>query len=380
MLQWTAARPRTRHPPSGATPAPCRSVLMVGTDPDGRGGIRTVVRGLLDAGLFERLDGEYVATHRLGSRWAKISAALHGWLRVWALLRRLDAPLVHIQMSSRASFWRKSVVCLMARLAGRPYLLHIHSGEFVQFYAKESGALVQRYIRGILAHAALVIALSEQWRERLLSICPSASIEVLPNSVELPLESEVRRVPNARPQILYLGDLSRNKGTHDLVSALARVAQRFPDLELVCAGNGSPAELRALAAELHVQHRLKCPGWLDPPRKRDALARATLFALPSYAEGMPMALLEAMAWELPVIATPVGGIPQLLTHAANGLLVEPGDVEALAAAIALLVSDAPLRSRLGTAARATIESGFTLDQTLARLSRIYRRFGIELRA
>ena len=202
MLQWTAARPRTRHPPSGATPAPCRSVLMVGTDPDGRGGIRTVVRGLLDAGLFERLDGEYVATHRLGSRWAKISAALHGWLRVWALLRRLDAPLVHIQMSSRASFWRKSVVCLMARLAGRPYLLHIHSGEFVQFYAKESGALVQRYIRGILAHAALVIALSEQWRERLLSICPSASIEVLPNSVELPLESEVRRVPNARPQIL----------------------------------------------------------------------------------------------------------------------------------------------------------------------------------
>jgi glycosyltransferase involved in cell wall biosynthesis len=357
--------------------APCRSVLMVGTDLESRGGIRSVVLGLQEAGLFERFDATYVSTHRTGNAWTKLTAALRGWIKVAVLLCKLDAPLVHIQMSSRASFWRKSIVCLMARMAGRPYLLHIHSGEFLQFYSSESGPVAQRYIRSVLKGAVLVIALSEQWRQRLLSICPVANVEVLSNAVALPDISQ-RRTGEA-PRLLYLGDLKHTKGAHDLLRAFARIAGRSPALHLVYGGTGDLDELRALASQLGVAERVRFEGWLGPERKREAFATATLFALPSYAEGMPMALMEAMAWGLPTISTPVGGIPQLITAEANGLVVQPGDIDALAAAIERLMSDPALRERLGHAARTTIRAEFTLEATLARLTQIYSRFGIAAR-
>lgn len=348
---------------------------MVGTDLAGTGGIRAVVCGYIGAGLFERYRCTYVATHRAGSAWTKAAMAVRGWWRVALALMTLDAPLVHVQTASRASFWRKSVVCLLARIARRPYLVHVHGGEFMKFYAQESRPLTQRWIRHTLTRAALVIALSEQWRERLLAIAPTARIEVLPNGVALP-DLHGRRQAQ-QPTLLFVGDLIRAKGLYDLVRAFGRIAQRFPDLQLICAGGHPPVEMTQLIAQLGLQRRVECPGWLGPDRLRAELGRATVFALPSYAEGMPMALLEAMSWGLPVIATPVGGVPQVVEHGVNGLLVTPGDIEGLAAALARLLSEPPLRESLGAAARLTIETRFSLDTALDRLGELYRRFGLE---
>lgn len=360
--------------------ATCRSVLMVGTHLEGMGGIRAVVQGYVDGGLFDRIPCTYVATHRYGPAWVKAGAALAGWSRVAVLLHTLDAPLVHVQLASRASFWRKSVVCGLARLARRPYLLHVHGAEFMQFYEEESRPAAQRIIRAVLANAALVIALSEQWRARLARICPQARIEVVTNAVPLPDLGGARRGEESRPTLLFLGEVSRRKGIYDLVRALARTAERVPRLRLVCGGVGDIEGIRRLAAELGATDRVECMGWLDAQRKRAELARATAFVLPSYAEGMPMALLEAMSWGLPVIATPVGGVPQVIGHEANGLLVQPGDTDALAAAIVRLMESPAERARLGAAARATVAARFSLQASIERLLEIYRRFGIEPRA
>lgn len=359
--------------------AHCRSVLMVGTDLAGTGGIRAVVCGYVEAGLFERYPGRYVATHRPGGPWRKLAMALLGWARVAAALATLDAPLVHIHMASRASFWRKSVVCLLARAAGRPYLLHVHGGEFMKFYAQESRPAAQRFIRHTLANAALVIALSEQWRDRLLAISPAARIEVVPNGVSVPDPRERRRPEDCAPTILFVGDLIRAKGVFDLIEAFALVAEELPGVRLTLAGGVPAPEIRELTAKLGVQERVVFPGWLGPQRLRAQLAAAAVFVLPSHAEGMPMALLEAMSWRLPVIATPVGGVPQVVEHGTNGLLVSPGDVAGTAAAIARLMSEPQLRESLGAAARRTIEARFSLQRTLDRLGVIYRRFGLEPR-
>lgn len=357
--------------------AHCRSVLMVGTDLSGTGGIRAVVCGYVGAGLFERYRCTYIATHRAGGAWTKAAMAARGWWRVALALLTLDAPLVHVHTASRASFWRKSAVCLLARAARRPYLVHVHGGEFMKFYWEESRPLTQRWIRHTLARAALVIALSEQWRERLLAIAPTACVEVLPNGVLLPDLQGPRRP--RKPALLFVGDLIRAKGLHDLLDAFGRIAPRFPDLELVCAGGKPPPEMTQRVAELGLQQRVVFPGWLGPERLRAELGRATVFALPSYAEGMPMALLEAMSWGLPVIATPVGGVPQVVEHGVNGLLVTPGDSGGLAAALARLLSEPALRESLGAAARRTIATRFSLDEALDRLGDLYRRFGLEPR-
>lgn len=351
---------------------------MVGTDLTGRGGIRTVVQGYIAAGLFDRIDCTYVTTHRFGSHWTKLSTALSGWFRIATSLRTLDAPLVHIHVSYGASFWRKSVVCLLARLARRPYLLHVH-GDFADFY-KGSSSPAQRIVRATLANAVLVIAVCEVWRVMVEQICPRARTVVLTNAVPLPALEELCSRSDGEPTLLFLGDVIPPKGVFDLARAFALIAARFPRLRLVYGGVGLLEDIRRLTLELGLGGRIECSGWLEAERKRAALASATIFVLPSHAEGMPTALLEAMACGLPAVATAVGGVSEVINDDVNGLLVSPGDIDGLAAAIARLMSEPRLRDRLGRAARETIATRFPLGATVERLVGIYRRFGIEPRA
>jgi glycosyltransferase involved in cell wall biosynthesis len=365
-------------PPHRATTPIAHSVLMVGTDLAGMGGIRTVVRGYIEAGLFDRIECTYVTTHRFGSHWRKISAALSGWIQAAVRLSSLDAPLVHIHISFGASFWRKSVICLLARLRGRPYLLHVH-GDFGSFFEKCS-PLARGFVRDMLAKAALVITVCEAWRSTLERICPQARTEVLTNAVSMPALNDLRRIGDRPPTLLFLGDVIRTKGVYDLARAFAAVAERFPRLRLVYAGAGEIAQMRRLASRLGLEHRIECTGWLDAEHKRAQLAGATLFVLPSHGEGMPMSLLEAMAWGLPAIATAVGGVPEVIDNHVNGLLVPAGDIEALAGAITCLLEEPRLRERLGVAARESIATRFSLGTTVERLIAIYQRFGIAPRA
>jgi len=177
-------------------------------------------------------------------------------------------------------------------------------------------------------------------------------------------------------RILFLGRLGERKGTFDLVRAFAALAARFPHARLVCAGDGAIAEIKSLASSLGVSDRVDCPGWLSAEAARSELARAEVFALPSYAEGLPMALLEAMAAGKPVVVGSVGGIPSVVSNDVNGVLVRPGDQAALVVALGRLLGDAQLRRRLGFAARQTIEDGYSLGTSLRRLTTIYARFGV----
>ncbi len=356
----------------------CHTVLMVGTDLRGMGGIRAVVQGYIEGGVFDRVHCTYVATHRFGSRWTKAWAALCGWARAARRLHELDAPLVHVHVSIGASFWRKSVICLLARLAGRPYLLHVH-GDFEGFY-EECSRPARRLIREVMARAALVLVVCDAWRVTLERICPQARVEVLPNAVALPPRDAPRRPADSQATLFFLGDVIRTKGIYDLAHAFARIAGRFPRLKLVYAGAGELEEVRRLASRLELADRIECIGWLEAQRKHAELAGATIFVLPSHLEGVPMSLLEAMAWGLPAIATSVGGVPEVIDPNVNGLLVPPHDIDALAAAIARLMSEPGLRARLGRAARETIAARFALGPTVERLIGIYRRFGIEPRA
>jgi glycosyltransferase involved in cell wall biosynthesis len=355
---------------------PCRSLIMVGTHHLTMGGIATVVRGYRDAGLFNRYRSAYVVTHVDGPGWRKALVAIKALLRFAWLAWSMPAPLVHIHLSSRASFWRKSVICVLSMASCRPYLLHMHGSEFMQFHDRESGPLTRAFIRFCFARAASILALSVQWRDNLLGICPQACVEVLPNAVPVPATGAPERPVAPAVNILFLGRLGRRKGTHDLVEAFARIAHEHPDARLICAGDGEVAAIAALAVARGVGARVSCPGWLDVDAARRELQKADVFVLPSYAEGVPMALLEAMAQGLPVVTTPVGGIPQVVGQD-NGVLVTPGDVAALAAALDGLLCDGARRRRLGERARETIRSRYSLTTAIEHLGTVYRRYGLE---
>lgn len=361
------------HAPRMAA-APC--VLMLGTAPDGHGGVAALVSVLQSGGLFERAAVRYVSTHRQGGFLAKLGASGAGfWHAARACL--LERPaIVHAHAASGASFARKSLLLLLARASGCQTICHLHGGGFRQFATARSGALPglrRRWIRHTLERSSLVIALSEGWAGFVRGYAPRARVAVVPNAVAVRRRGEGRieegRVEQGR--ILFLGRLESAKGLRELLDAAALLAPRFPQMRLVLAGGGDIAVWRREAAARGIGALVELPGWLDAAARDAELARAAVFCLPSHAEGLPMSLLEAMAAGCATVASAVGGIPEVVADGEQGLLVPPRDAAALAAALARLLEDGALRERLGRKARMTVEQQYSTDAVCGRLAAIY---------
>jgi glycosyltransferase involved in cell wall biosynthesis len=124
--------------------------------------------------------------------------------------------------------------------------------------------------------------------------------------------------------------------------------------------------------ELGIENHVVFVGWVSGAVKVDLLRRAQIYVLPSYNEGLPVSLLEAMSWQVPVISTRVGGIPELVREGVDGLLIDAGDRAALSSAIIELAQNAELREKMGIAARDQVERNFSKNVILPRLEGIYR--------
>jgi phenylacetate-CoA ligase len=338
-------------PAAAAAPAPVR-VLMFGTSLDGRGGIAATVAGWRAAGWFARDGVRYVPTHVEGAAGAKLAV----FLRAVATLLRARPAIVHVHAASDASFFRKALLLAIARARGCRTVFHLHGGGF-QAFAVRHRALV----RHTLAHSSAVLALSDSWAAYLRTLAPGAPVTVLPNAVALPpLTGD--GVDAGR--ILFLGRLEASKGLHELLAAVALLVPRYPNLRLVLAGSGPMVVPRA--------EHIVLPGWIDDARRAEELRRAAIFCLPSHAEGLPLALLEAMAAGKAIVATSVGAIPEALASGA-GLLVPPRDVPALAAALATLLDAPQLVADLGRRARAIVAARYDTAVVGAGLAALYRQ-------
>ena len=320
----------------------------------------------------------YVTTPVVGSKPLKALVAAAGFVHLlWAILFwRCD--LAHIHTACYASFLRKSLAASLVRMFGRPVILHVHGGEFGTFFS-QSSARAKRRIGRTLASADLVIALSEGWKEKLLVMSPAARVRVLPNPLDTRAFEGICRskveVPISGGRALFLGALTKRKGVYDLVDAVEKVAAERPEFLLDVAGHGSADAFLDAAAESGVDRNVNCMGWLDESSKLRALERAHLLVLPSYDEGLPVALLEGMAAGLPVVTTPVGGIPEFIADGVNGFLVKPGDAAASAASILRLLSDDELRLAMGSRNRELIRARCDLCTIAGRLSDWYAELG-----
>lgn len=271
------------------------------------------------------------------------------------LLLKAKVDIVHLHISEGGSLVRTFILSLIAWLFMKPVILHAHGSEFHSFYAGLSPQ-GKRWINFYFSHCNLLIALSESWQKFYIETCDIApdKVIVLKNPVYLPDEVPKRDGGKA-VNLLFMGKINQRKGVYDLVQALAllEVSVRYR-ITLILAGSGEIEAIQELAKQLGVIDCLRFPGWVDARMRDQLLSEANIFVLPSYNEGLPMALLEAMAWALPVITTPVGGIPEVILSGKNGILVPPGDVEAMATAITALVTQDDRRIEVGVQARNSI--------------------------
>ena len=343
-----------------------RQVVMIGPSPASRGGMASVIATCLAHGYEREGRCRFIATQIDGPRWRKAGRALAALALFTALLLGRRVALLHVHVASGPSFWRKACFMGAARLFGCPVLLHLHGGRFRAFI-DALGPRRRRLALGLLGASKAAFALSEAAAAWLREVAGIGTVELFPNPVG-PAPA-LARCPGR--DILFLGRLLPEKGVHDLVRAFALVHALRPDTRLVLAGEGDAAALRALGRQLGVLDALVLPGWLAPPARAAALARAAVFVLPSHQEQMPVSLLEAMLAGVPVVATDVGCISHILNTANCGFLVNVCKISELTASILCILDDTVFAEMTSARGRGRIQSVYLVDRVMERLRRRY---------
>jgi len=173
--------------------------------------------------------------------------------------------------------------------------------------------------------------------------------------------------------ITKMGRLGKRKGTYDLLEAFSRIASKYHHVHLIMAGDGDVEKIRKRVKKLGLEDRVEVPGWVSGHRVAEVYSTTDIYVLPSYNEGLPNSILEAMAWRLPVVATPVGGIPEAVIDGKTGFLVEAGDIDALFAALDRLLTDHYLRLKMGKAGFDRFKEKFDIEQIVQRVLKLQRR-------
>lgn len=344
-------------------------LIMLGAAAETRGSTAAVVDAYRAHGLFQRWPIDYLPTH--GEAGARRSAGLafDAMCRLGLLLARHRRALVHLHLSARGNPSRDAAFMGAALAARSPLVLQLHGAGFERSHG---GPLV----RSLLAKAAAILFPCEALRSWVRSVAPAAHAVCVANPV--PALAAAQLAPHERRPnlIVFLGRLEAAKGIFDLLEAVAALRSAVPDARLVCAGDGNRIAVARHAERLGIADAVKFTGWVGPSGKRALLETAAVFALPSYREGLPIGLCEAMAAGVPVVASAVGGIPEVLTDGVSGFLVAPGDKATLERHLRSLLTDRALAARIGGAARETARLRFAPERSIGRLEEIYGALGL----
>ncbi len=343
---------------------------------DGKGGVERLMKSFSDA----RSDFGEVTLSALttSSDRAPFPIRLAQWVGAYlsflwgCLANRFD--IVHVNLAWRGSTWRKIVYIQTARLFGKIVLIHLHGSGYNDFYASVSPRL-QAAIRHAFACADRVVVLSEYWRKFVvdtLGIDPGKVVEIA-NGVAPLARSGQRssKAANTPVIILFLGEVGERKGVPTLIEAAARPELAGLSWRMVIAGNGDLAHYEAEAKRLGVADRVTFPGWQDETSVARLLGEADLLVLPSQAENQPISILNAMSAALPVVASNVGAIPEMVENGKSGILIGPGDPAALAAALSELISHPSERERMGARGEEIFRARFRLEDTIRRFRDLY---------
>lgn len=344
-----------------------KKVCMIVQDPKVKGGIAAVISGYRGSKLEQDYFVIYVESYQDGSKWEKLIKAIKGYVHFVKVLFVDKPDFVHIHSSFGPSFYRKIPYIYMAKWRKLPIINHIHGSEFDKLYTN-AGAKKQHLVEKVWGKCDRFIVLSEAWKEKFSCIIPKEKMTVVENYSRLQPEIN-RNICNN--QILFLGAINPMKGSLDMVDVVYELKKANPEIKMVIAGDGEIEAVKSKAKEKGVFDNLIFPGWVRGEEKEELLRNSDIFFLPSYTEGMPMSILDAMGYGLPIISTNVGGIPRLVKEGENGRLYTPGDAIGMAAGIGELLGNTEQRVAYGKRSRAIVEERYSLEKHLEKIEQVY---------
>ena len=350
-------------------------VAMAGPLPPVIGGMATVIDDIARSSLAREVELVLFDTGKRTPEGRSLIQAVIArfllWLTWWRTLSPAHHTVAHIHTCSGLSFFLDGAYVMLARLRGVPVVLHVHGGRFDTFL-DGLPSHVLRIARFIALRAARVVVLSSEWEQKLATRLPGSRLAVIENGVAEPPLVEASKI-KGEIIVLFLGNLSQLKGVWDLVACAKAMP---PGVRLALVGGeedpGIAEALREHLAREGLEDRVKLVGPAVGEAKIRWLRSADIFVLPSYAEGVPISMLEAAAVGLSLIVTPVGGIPSVLSDGEHAIFVQPGDRDALANAIIRLVDAPALRTKLGAAARKHVLERYGIETTARKYLDLYR--------
>lgn len=341
-------------------------VLMVGPARTVKGGMTSVIDNYYNYGLEKKVDLKYIETISDGNKIFKLFKEIKGR---WQFLKNVKKnDIVHIHMASRRSTFRKIKYIKLAKKYNKKVVLHIHGAEFKIFFDDECSDKQKEYIKGNLNLVDKIVVLSEEWKEYFKDIIDEKKIEVIYNSIVIPEDFEKN---TDTQKILFLGRFGKRKGIYDLIDVLEKICKDYPSTKLFAGGDGEINIVKKIVKEKHLEKNINVLGWITGEEKEKYLRECSIYVLPSYNEGMPMSLIEGMAYKNIAVSTEVGGIPKVIVNYENGIIIKPGNREELYNAIKRILEDSNLRKKLSANARKTTEEKFDIKRNIEKLLAIY---------
>lgn len=345
-------------------------VEIIGPDPvRSQGGMATVIANMLGSDfLRERYRLEMYPSFIDGPL---LKRATYSTIRQMCFRKPADVDIFHIHICSGTSTWRKRRYVQNLGDAAGGVVLHVHGARYHTFFdscnEREKGE-----IRRLYDSVGSVIVLSEEWRDVFCDrqICDPSKIEVIHNAVPIPKKNCTQY---GSRRVLFMGRLAERKSPDVLLRAAVKILKEFPDAHFTFAGDGDVERYKALARELGIDGSCTFAGWVSGEGREKLFRESDIYCLPSKNEGMPMSVLEAMSYGLPVITTPVGGIPQVIRSDVNGILMPVGDADALAEELLKLMASPARSKEIGEMGRRTIEERFGMDAFSECISAVYER-------
>ncbi|MGH4038737.1 MAG: PssE/Cps14G family polysaccharide biosynthesis glycosyltransferase [Sphaerochaeta sp.] len=348
-------------------------IIMCSSARNEKGGMNSVIDQLMDHTWDDSLEFSYLATHVSGNPIKKTLFFAKAYCQLKKLIKKNTFDIIHIHMSYKGSFYRKYAVTKLCKKNNKKVIIHLHGSEFKDFY-NNGNEKRKRQIRELFTIADVSIVLGDDWKKFIKKIAPKSNVVVVNNAIALPEVEEKRQ--NQKLTFLFLGALIKRKGVIDLLTAVQEIKKEgINNLRLLVAGSGEEEEnLKKFVAENNLGDCVEFLGWINNAQKPGLLQKSDVLVLPSYNEGLPIAILEAMSYGLPVISTDVGSIKEAVMTGKNGCLFKPGDIEAMASEMKKMILDGEYWQQSSLNSREVCEEKFGDRVFFEKVQNIY--FGL----
>lgn len=299
-----------------------------------KGGIDSVVKNHISSGLYNDEGFKLLVSH---TDHRKVFPFLSSFFLLFLGLIKNNVSLVHAHVSYKGSVIRKTIFLCLCKIFKVKFVLHVHGSEFKKHFDKPN-KLYRIVVRYLINSSDFVFVLSKSWKSYFLNNFSNKNVVVIKNFPD-PIYISQRQSPTKPFNIIFLGYLGERKGVYDLLKAFGKSdVLRNSGAQLLIGGNGELDKVKKIISEENYQN-IKLLGWVGTEEKKQLLLDADALTLPSYNEGLPISILEAMSSGLPVVSTFVGGIPDLLEDEETALLHSPGDIRKLQLSLERLATD-----------------------------------------